>query len=446
MRIAVVGAGVVGVVTAFELASDDHEVTVFERRGSVAAEAGFANAGVVAPGCVMPWATLETFGQMLRALWDQCSPVRLHFALDSALIRWLWRSWSASRAPAHLARRAGMQGLALYSRERLRQLTDQLKLEYERTQGFLVLLRDAGELSRAQPGLALLAEQGVRCEVLDAAGCAHIESGLHDGMALHSGIHFPDDEVGNSRQFAVLMRQEAQARGVRFRFHTEVDRLLPGTRPQVQGRPATTQPPGARMGGMDSVREDGLFASSLLVEPAIETFDAVVLCAGVRSGNLLAPLGVRLPVASVYGYSITAPLRHDHTERAPRSGVLDARRQISISRLGSRVRVAGVTELGGSPTRQEPAALQMLYDALQDWFPGVARLDLAQHWKGARPMLPDGPPVLGTSGLTGIWLNLGHGSSGWAMACGSARVVADLMASRLPEVDTSGLGVERLLR
>jgi D-amino-acid dehydrogenase len=445
MRVAVIGAGVVGVVTAFELASDGHEVTVFERRASVAAEGGFANAGIVAPGHVNPWAMPGMPGELLRGLWKPDSSVRLHLSLDMALARWLWRSWKACRAPAYHARMSCMQRLALFSRERLHELTEKLNLDYERTQGFLVLLPDASDLAHMQAGMALLGELGVRHELLDAAGCTKIESGLHAATPLHAGIHFPDDEVGNSRQFAVLMRQEGAARGVRFRFQAEVDQIVPGTRPQLRMRPVAPQS-AATNAGDDSVRADTAPATSLLDAPVVETFDAVVLCAGVRSAGLLAPLGLRLPLVPVYGYSITAPLRTDHDERAPRSGVLDAHHQVTISRLGSRVRVAGITELGGAPERHNPAAIQTLYRVLQAWFPGIARLDQTQHWKGARPMLPDGPPALGNSGLPGIWLNVGHGASGWAMACGSARVVADLMTSRTPALDTGDLGVDRLLR
>ncbi|MDB5825808.1 MAG: D-amino-acid dehydrogenase, partial [Variovorax sp.] len=177
--------------------------------------------------------------------------------------------------------------------------------------------------------------------------------------------------------------------------------------------------------------------------PAIP-FDAVIVCAGLASARLLRPLGLRIPLAPVYGHSISANIREPLN--APQSAVMDERYKVAISRLGQRVRVAGSAELGGSLDTMNPAALQTLYKVLQDWFPGAATLQAGvQQWKGARPMLPDGPPVLGASGVAGVWLNLGHGSSGWALSCGSARVLADLVGGRRPEIDLEGLGVERLM-
>ena len=178
-------------------------------------------------------------------------------------------------------------------------------------------------------------------------------------------------------------------------------------------------------------------------DAARRRFDAVVMCAGVTSAALLRPLGLRIPIAPVYGYSISAHIREPLN--APRSAVMDERYKVAISRLGQRVRVAGSAEIGGSPSHKRAGALRTLYKVLHDWFPGAAQLGSGvQEWKGARPMLPDGPPVLGASGLPGLWLNLGHGSSGWALACGSARALADVMAGHAPAVDLEGLGVERL--
>ena len=180
--------------------------------------------------------------------------------------------------------------------------------------------------------------------------------------------------------------------------------------------------------------------------PLTERFDAIVVCAALGSKLLLRPLGIRLPLLAVHGYSVTAPLRQhpQYPDHGPRSGLMDEHYKVAITRLGQRVRVAGGAEIGGTLERHNEAAIATLYKVLHDWFPGSALMGQAQHWKGARPMLPDGPPVLGASGAAGIWLNHGHGASGWALACGSARLLADLVAGRPPAVDTEGLGIERL--
>jgi D-amino-acid dehydrogenase len=156
-------------------------------------------------------------------------------------------------------------------------------------------------------------------------------------------------------------------------------------------------------------------------------------------------LGLKIPLAAVYGYSVSATIREPLN--GPRSAVMDEHYKVAISRLGNRVRVAGSAEIGGSPDKKRANSLQLLYKVLHDWFPGAANLSNGvQEWKGARPMLPDGPPILGASGIAGLWLNLGHGSSGWALSCGSARVLADLLGGRAPDLDVTGFGVERLNR
>jgi len=172
-------------------------------------------------------------------------------------------------------------------------------------------------------------------------------------------------------------------------------------------------------------------------------YDAAVLCAGLDSARLLGALGLKIPLAAVHGYSVSAAIREPLN--APRSAVMDEHYRVAISRLGNRVRVAGSAELGGSPDKKCASALQTLYKVLHDWFPGSANLSSGvQEWKGARPMLPDGPPILGASGMAGLWLNLGHGTSGWGLSCGSARALADLIGGRAPDLDVSGFGTERL--
>lgn len=428
MRVAVIGAGIVGVTTAYELSADGHAVSVFERRGSVAEETSFANAGVIAPGYVTPWAAPGMPAKVMAQLFSRHGAVRLARPLASGQMGWMWRWWRACRLPVWQANRARMYRLARYSQERLDDLTRQLHLSYEQDRGYLVLLRGAKELKLAQGSLTLLAELGAAHRLVDAAEARRLEPGLNPDTLLEAAVHLPNDQVGNCRQFAHLLRAEAQRLGARFHFGRQVDALRPGPQPVVVHRAA-----------------EGEAAA----EPAAHhAFDAVVVCAALGSPALLRGLGLKLPMAPVHGYSVSAPLRvlEGHPEIGPRGAVMDERFKVAISRLGARVRVAGSAELGGRLDQLRPAALDTLYKVLHDWFPGSAQLGQVQRWKGARPMLPDGPPVLGASGVPGIWLNLGHGSSGWALSCGSARVLADQLGGRVPLIDTEGLGIDRLMR
>ncbi|MGE0497483.1 MAG: D-amino acid dehydrogenase [Ramlibacter sp.] len=418
MKVAVIGAGIIGVTTAYELAADGHDVTVFERRGAAAEETSFANAGVVAPGYVTPWAAPGMPGKVMRYLFSQHAPVKLALPLSGSELAWMWKWWRACRLETYLANRARLQRLAFYSRARLHHLTDSLQLDYDRSPGYMVLLRTERDQQMVQPGLQVLRDAGVAFHEISADEARLVEPALNPDTPFAGAIHLPHDEVGNCRQFALLLKREAEARGVRFVFNTAV------------------------------VQVDRAHPATLLIanETSPRQFDALVLCAGVASAALLRPLGLKLPIVAVHGYSISAPIREPLN--APRSALMDERYKVAISRLGNRVRVAGSAEIGGAPGAKRAASIRTLYKVLHDWFPGAAQISNTgagvQEWKGARPMLPDGPPVLGASGIPGLWLNLGHGSSGWALSCGSARVLADQMAGRSPEVDVEGLGIERL--
>jgi D-amino-acid dehydrogenase len=453
MHIAVIGAGVVGVTTAWELTKDGHSVEVFDRRNAVASECSFANAGVIAAGYVSPWAAPGMPGKILRHLLSAHTPVRLHVSLNPDLWRWAWRWLRACQQPVYERNRAAMHHLAKFSQQRLATLIDELKLEIERTRGVLVLLRDMQDVQRARPGIDLLRSLGVVFKELDEAGCRVVEPALQADQALAGGIHLPGDEVGNCRQFTQLLRDDAEKCGAKFHLVNEVLRIEPGARIKLDLRQLAVNDEFAatRLTPLNATGPNRVLQAMALRSRAAARFgqpisqvefDAVVVCAGADSARLLSPIGIHLPLLPVYGYSLTFPLRA--AEQGPRSAVMDERFKVVISPLGERLRVAGGAELGGRLERHHAGAIGTLYKVLNDWFPGGAQLRRAQAWKGARPMLPDGPPIVGKSDVPGVWLNLGHGSSGWALSCGSARALADMVGGREAPLDMRPLALERI--
>jgi D-amino-acid dehydrogenase len=413
MKIAIIGAGIVGVTTAYELACDGHQVTVFEQRGAAAEEASFANAGVIAPGYVTPWATPGMPWKVTKQLLAQHAAVRVALPLSGNDIAWMWRFWRACKLDTYLAHRAALQKLAFYSRQRLHALTEKHQLDYDRADGYTVLLRSAKDAALMQPSLQVLRDDGVPFSELDEAAVRLLEPALNPDTHFHGAVHLPQDEVGNCRQFALMLKDIARSMGVDFQFNTTVAHIN-----IAQAATVTIAP------------------SNSPAAPVQVMFDALVLCAGTASTQLCKPLGRYLPIASIYGYSVSAHVREPLN--APRSGLMDEHYKVAISRLGQRIRVAGSAEIGGRPGSKSASALRTLYKVLHDWFPGAGIMTHGvQEWKGARPMLPNRPPLVGASGIPGLWFNTGHGSSGWALSCGSAKLLADLMAGRAGELDAA---------
>ena len=426
LKIAVVGAGVIGVTSAYELAAAGHEVTVFDSGGTIAGEASFAPAGMDGPGWAMAWSALSAAASGLPALGMGAHP-----------LRWLWAArWlNAHRRSALPLLHQRTHRLAAYSRERAQELRRSLNLEFENASGVLVLSRSAAHTKGMLKAVAVLEQLGVAHRRLAADECLGIEPGLNPDQAPDAAIHLSGEGTGNCREFTHLMRQHAERLGVRFVFHTEVTGITAGDRPVLTLRRA---PPASSAPGSSHEPEhpDGQAA-----------FDAVAVCSAIGAKPLLAGCGLRLPLARLLGHSVTLPLRLEDMSASsigPMSAVIDAAQRISITRSGSRVRVAAVTRLGGPIRADDRSAVAPLYRVLDHWFPGCARASQAQHWAGVCSALPDGLPLIGASGVRGVWLNIGHGDTGWAMACGSAKVLADAICGRSPDIDVAGLGIERL--
>lgn len=411
-QIAVIGGGVIGVCTAYFLAEAGHQVIVIERLGNVAEKASFGNAGVVAPGYVMPWAAPGMPAKLLSSLFKPNSPVLLKPALDRVLWRWV-RMWLGEcELDRFLVNKARMQRVAVYSRHVLQQLRDHHELDYEQTRGYLQLFRSERDVALAQPALGMLADQGVVHQLVDAAQARAIEPALSTTTPLAGGLYLPDDEAGNCPLFTKQLKAIAQSMGVEFHFGSTVSAL-------------------EEQGGRIGMRIDQRQFSA----------DAVVVAAGIDSARLLAPLGIRLPLYPVKGYSATAAIRN--FDDAPQAALMDEALKIAITRMGNRIRIAGMAELGSVGTDLHKAALRTLVKVGEDWFPDAANYNNASFWSGIRPMLPDGPPVLGATPVRNLYVNIGHGSTGWAMAAGCGLVLADIVSGRTPDIDMEGLTLAR---
>jgi D-amino-acid dehydrogenase len=354
--------------------------------------------------------------KVLRYLFKSDAPIVFRPRFDFAQWLWLARWLSECRLERFRRNKARMQRLAFYSRDCLHALSQKYGFDYEQTQGYLQLFRTEAEVEQAAPARALLKEAAVAHVLLSAADCRRIEPAIVEGTPLAGGLHLPDDETGNCAFFAKRLKDICAEQDVQFRFGSAVERLEID-----QGRIGRL-----RLG-------DGAIA-----------IDAVVVAAGVDSVRLLRPLGIKLPLFPVKGYSATAAITRP--ENAPMIAVMDETFKVAVTRMGNRLRIAGTAEIGSHQLKLRDAALGTLLRVARDWFPGAAAYAQAQFWVGARPMLPDGPPVLGSTPIPNLHLNLGHGSTGWAMACGSARVVADLVARRKPDIDLNGLTLDRYLR
>ncbi len=413
MHVIVIGAGIVGVCAAHALRHAGCDVTVLERRSGVAQEASFANAGVMAPGYVGPWAAPGMPGRILSHLFSAESPVVFRPSFSPALWRWLRRWLRECKVDRYRVNRERMQRLAFYSQAELRVLRTQYALDYEQASGYLQLFRTQREFDASAPVRALLTELGVRHALADAVQCRTLEPALHEPTELAGALHLPDDETGNCAFFTHQLKDIALREGVAFRFGVDVQRI-----DTAAGRVEALQ---TSAGPLQA--------------------DAYVVAGGVDSAALLAATGLRLPLAAVKGYSVTAPITaFDH---APFVSVMDETYKVAITRMGNRMRVAGTAELGTRGMALRDGALRTLLKVAQDWFPYAASYRQGKFWIGARPMLPDGPPLLGRTPLANLYLDVGHGSSGWVMAVGSGRIVADVIAGRAPAIDTDGLTLGR---
>jgi len=408
MRVTVLGAGVVGVTTAWYLAADGHDVTVIDRQPLPAQETSFANGGQISVSHAEPWANPQAPLKALKWMGREDAPLLWRLRADPA--QWAWglrflRECTAARARANVG---AIVRLGLASRTALQVLRRELALEYDHLErGILHFYTDPAEFEHALPQAALMREFGCDRVPKTAAECLAIEPALAGSrVPVVGGTYTAGDESGDARRFTEALAQHAAARGVRFRYGETVTALL---------------------------REGDRLAGVRLGSGETLCADMTVLALGSYSPLLLRPLGLRLPVYPAKGYSATLTLPDGVA--APSVSLTDDGHKIVISRLGQTLRVAGTAEFNGYDTSLNAARCAALLTRTREIFPSLATVSQVDYWAGLRPATPGNVPLIGdmaAAGLAGLWLNTGHGTLGWTLSCGSARLLADLAAGRDP--------------
>ena len=415
MKIVILGAGVIGVTSAYYLAKAGHQVTVLDRQTGPALETSFANAGEVSPGYASPWAAPGIPQKAIKWLFMKHAPLVIRPMLDAATWRWMAGMLRNCTAARYAVNKGRMVRLAEYSRDCLIALRSETGIAYdERAQGTLQLFRTQKQLDGIGKDVAVLRADGVPFEVLDPAGCVAAEPGLAPVRGkIVGGLRLPHDETGDCFKFTNEVHRLCEAMGVAFRFGVDIRRL------KLEG---------GRVVAVETASGD------------VEA-DMFVAALGSYTPALLRPLGLTLPVYPVKGYSITVPIID--AARAPVSTVMDETYKVAITRLGDRIRVGGMAEIAGFALDLPPARRATLEYSVEDLFGGAGDQKRATFWTGLRPMTPDGTPVIGATRYKNLYLNSGHGTLGWTMACGSGRVLADLLSGAKPEIETGDLGLGR---
>ena len=414
MKVVVLGAGIIGVTSAYQLAKAGHEVTVIDRQQGPALETSFANAGEVSFGYCSPWAAPGIPMKAIKWLFMHHAPLILRPKVDGAMLSWLVKMLSNCTSERYAINKSRMLRLADYSRISLAEVREETGIAYdERMQGTLQLFRTQAQLDASAKDVKALAADGIPYEVLDPEGCIRVEPALkHVRGKIVGGLLTPKDETGDCFKFTNALAAKAIELGVQFQYGTTIKGL------DVQG---------------SQVR-------AVITDRGRMDADAVVVALGSYSPLLLKPLGISLSVYPVKGYSLTIPITD--ASRAPESTVMDETYKIAITRLGDRIRVGGMAEISGYTNDLGLPRRQTLEHSVTDLFPGgdVAK---ASFWSGLRPMTPDGTPVIGPTKIKGLFLNTGHGTLGWTMSSGSARVISDLVSGRKPDIDATDLAISR---
>ena len=415
MRVLVLGAGVIGVTTAYYLAQQGYDVVVVDRQPSVANETSFANAGQISPGYASPWAAPGIPLKALKWMMREHSPFSLRLTADPFQYQWMLQMLRNCTAARYVVNKERMVRMAEYSRDCLDALRADTGIEYEGRQlGTTQLFRTQQQFDAAANDIAVLKRSGVPYQLLEPKDIASVEPALAAvSDTLTGALHLPNDQTGDCNLFTRNLAQMAQALGVEFRFARTVQRI----------------------------NSSGDQISGVLIDGLVETADYYVMAMGSYSRAMLAPLGIDLPVYPLKGYSLTVPIVD--AALAPQSTIIDETYKVAITRFDQRIRVGGMAQVSGFDLSLNPQRRETLEYVTGMLYPQGGDLTRAEFWTGLRPATPDGTPIVGPSAYRNLFLNTGHGTLGWTMSCGSASYLADIISKKIPQISSEGLDIFR---
>ena len=415
MRVVVLGAGIIGVTTAYYLAKSGAEVTVLDRQAGPGMETSFANAGELSYGMTSPWAAPGVPLKALKWLFMKHRPLFIWPVMSLAMWGWGLRMLANCNSRSYALNKGRMVRISNYSRDCLADLIQEVSIDFDlREQGTLQLFRTEKQIEASRADQAVLAEYDSPYEVLDRDGCIAAEPGLaHVAEKFVGGLRLTADRTGDCRMFTIALAEKTAELGATFRYGVTVKGLA-----LESGAIAGVETDTGRVAG-----------------------DAYVCAMGPFAPGLLRGIGIDLPIYPIKGYSITLPVADDAA--APQSTIMDETHKVAITRLGDRIRVAGQAEIIGYNSKLGKHATDSVRHVVSDLFPKGGEVSKAEGWTGLRPMTPDGTPVMGPTRYRNLFLNTGHGTLGWTMACGSGRAVADLVTGAKPEISFDGLTAAR---
>lgn len=415
MKTIVMGAGVIGVTTAWYLAQAGHEVTVIDRREDVARETSYANAGMIAPGHSYAWASPRAPMNLLKSMFSRDTALRFRLKADPQMWAWSLRFLANCTTARNRANTLVKVKLCNYSREALIQLRQETGIAYdERTTGSLYLYRDKAHLQTGLANMQLLNDHGLGLTGLDPDGLAAIEPTLaHAKDKLAGAIHAPQDESGDSHKFTEGLAALCRARGVAFQFGTNIA----------------------------GIAAAGDRIEAIVTDKGRVSGDAYVLTLGSYSPIAARGLSLKLPIYPVKGYSATIPTAG--FDGAPGHCGVDEELLVAFCPMGDRLRLTATADFAGYDTEYEAKDFAVMLRVARELFPHAGAFDRPTFFACLRPMTPDGPPIIGGTRYKNLWLNTGQGHMGWTMACGSSRIAADLINGKRPEIDSSGFSPER---